>query len=66
MTFRSRGFHQYRPSLFIIVLTATVLAFIQNMVMFSFGLKELAIFSFPLSFTGIFLAEIISTSASSR
>jgi hypothetical protein len=46
--------------LFIIALTATVLAFIQNMVMFSFGLKELAIFSFPLSFTGICLAEIIS------
>jgi hypothetical protein len=46
--------------LFIIALTGTVLAFIQNMVMFSFGLKELAIFSFPLSFTGIFLAEIIS------
>jgi hypothetical protein len=60
MTFRNRGFHQQRPSLFIIALTATVLAFIQNMVMFSFGLKELAILSFPLSFTGIGLAQVIS------
>jgi hypothetical protein len=46
--------------MFIIALFATVLAFIQNTVMFSFGLKELAIFSFPLSFAGIFLAEIVS------
>jgi len=46
--------------MFIIALIATVLAFAQNIIMFSFGLKELAIFSFPLSFVGIFLAEIIS------
>jgi len=45
---------------FLIALTATVLAFIQNIVMFGFGLKELAIFAFPLSFTGICLIEIIS------
>jgi len=46
--------------LFIIALIATVLAVIQNLVMFSFGLKEQAIFFSPLSFIGIFLAEITS------
>lgn len=44
--------------MFIIALIATVLVFIQNLVMFGFGMKEMAIFSFPLSFTGIFLGEI--------
>ena len=44
--------------MFIIALIATVLAFIQNLVMFGFGMKESAIYSFPLSFTGIFLSEI--------
>jgi hypothetical protein len=44
--------------MFIIALIAAVLAFIQNIVIFSFGMKEMALFSSPLSFTGIFLAEI--------
>ena len=44
--------------MFIIALIATVLAFIQNSAIFSFGMKEFAIFSSPLSFAGIFLAEI--------
>jgi len=44
--------------MFIIALIATVLALIQNMFMFGFGMKEMAIFSFPLSFTWIFLSEI--------
>lgn len=45
-------------AMIIVALIATVLAFVQNMVMFAFGLKELAIFSFPVSFAGIFLVEI--------
>jgi hypothetical protein len=44
--------------MFIIALIATVLALIQNLLMFGFGMKEMAIYSFPLSFIGIFLAEI--------
>ena len=44
--------------MFIIALIATVLVFIQNLVMFGFGMKESAIFSSPLFFTGIFLGEI--------
>ena len=44
--------------MFIIALIATVLAFVQNLLMFAFGMKESAIFAFPLSFTGIFLGEI--------
>jgi hypothetical protein len=44
--------------MFIIALIATVLALIQNLVMFGFGMKESAIYAFPLSFTGIFLCEI--------
>src|SRR5208282_2460787 len=32
--------------------------FIQNLVMFGFGMKEMAIYSFPLFFIGIFLGEI--------
>ena len=44
--------------MFIIALIATVLAFIQNSVIFSFGMKEMGIFSSPLFFTGIFLCEI--------
>jgi len=44
--------------MFIIALIATVLVFIQNLVMFVFGMKESAIYAFPLSFTGIFLGEI--------
>lgn len=42
----------------IIAFIATVLVVVQNMVMFLFGLKELAILSFPLSFAGICLVEI--------
>jgi hypothetical protein len=42
----------------IIALIATVLAFIQNIVLFSFGMKEGALSAFPLSFTWIFLSEI--------
>jgi len=45
--------------MFIIALTAALLAFVQNSVMFRLGMKELAIFSFPLSFVGIFLAEVL-------
>jgi hypothetical protein len=44
--------------MFIIALIATVLAFIQNIVIFRFGMKEGAIYNFPLSFTWIFLSEI--------
>jgi len=44
--------------MFIIALIATFLAFVQNIVMFGFGMKEMAIYSSPLSFTGIFLTEI--------
>src|SRR5439155_10463058 len=43
----------------VIAITATVLAFVQNTVMFSLGMKEMAIFAFPLSFVGIFLAEVV-------
>jgi len=45
--------------MFIIALTATLLAFVQNTVMFRLGMKELAIFAFPLSFVGIFLAQLV-------
>ncbi|HEV2133721.1 MAG TPA: hypothetical protein VGR47_05610 [Terracidiphilus sp.] len=41
-----------------IAIAATILAFIQNSVMFAFGMKELAILSFPSSFAGIFLIEL--------
>jgi hypothetical protein len=44
--------------MFGIALIATVLAFVQNMIMFGFGMKEGAIFSSPLSFTWICLTEI--------
>jgi len=44
--------------MFIIALIATVLALIQNLVMFGFGMKEMAIYSSPLFFIGIFLCEI--------
>jgi hypothetical protein len=37
----------------------SVLAFIQNSIMFSAGFKEMAVFAFPLPFVGIFVAEII-------
>ena len=46
--------------MFIIALIATVLAFIQNLVMFGFGMKERAIYSAPLFFIGIFLGEIVA------
>jgi hypothetical protein len=36
---------------FVIALIATVLAFIQNLIIFSFGMKEQAIFSSPLPST---------------
>ena len=42
----------------IIAVIATLFALVQNAIVFAFGLKELAIFAFPLSFTGIFLAEL--------
>ena len=44
--------------LIVIPIVASILAFIQNSLMFSFGLKEQAIFGFPLPFIGIFLAEL--------
>ena len=45
--------------LIILAIIATVLAFVQNSIMFVFGFKEKAIFAFPLWFIGIFIAEII-------
>jgi hypothetical protein len=45
--------------MFVIALSGTLLAFVQNSVMFRLGMKELAIFSFPLSFVGVFLAELV-------
>ena len=41
-----------------IALIGILLAVIQNVLMFAFGLKESAIVSSPLSFGGIFLAEL--------
>jgi len=32
---------------------------VQNTVMFSLGMKEMAILAFPFSFVGIFLAEVV-------
>ncbi len=46
--------------LFLIALVATVLALVQNLAMFSLGMKEMAIMSFPLSFAGVFLLQIAS------
>lgn len=43
----------------VVAIAATILAFIQNMTMFAFGMKEMAITSSPLSFVGIFLLEIL-------
>jgi len=43
----------------VVAVTATILAFVQNTVMFSLGMKEMAIFAFPFSFVGIFLAEVV-------
>ena len=45
--------------LIVIPIVASILAFIQNSLMFSFGLKEQAIFGFPLPFIRIFLAELL-------
>lgn len=44
--------------LLLIAILASIVAFIQNLLMFAFGMKELAIFSFPLSFAGILLLEL--------
>lgn len=46
-------------TMLVIALIATVLAFVQNMVMFRLGMKEMAIFAFPFFFVGIFLAELV-------
>lgn len=43
----------------VVAVAATILAFIQNLTMFAFGMKEMAITSSPLSFAGIFLLEIL-------
>ena len=43
----------------VVAIAATILAFIQNLTMLAFGLKEMAITSSPLSFVGIFLLEIL-------
>src|SRR6266536_5970312 len=48
-----------KSMMLVIAVTATILAFVQNTVMFSLGMKEMAIFAFPLSFVGIFLAEVV-------
>ena len=50
----------FKPMLFLIALVATVLALVQNLAMFSLGMKEMAIMSFPLSFAGVFLLQIAS------
>lgn len=42
----------------VIATLATLLALIQNLIMFAGGMKESAIYSSPLFFTGIFLFEI--------
>lgn len=42
----------------VVAVAATILAFIQNLTLLAFGLKEMAITSWPLSFVGIFLLEI--------
>jgi hypothetical protein len=44
----------------VIAIVATILACIQNSLMFAFGMKEMAIASSPFSFIGIFLLEIVS------
>lgn len=44
--------------LLLVAILASIVAFIQNLLMFAFGMKELAIFSFPLSFAGILLLEL--------
>src|SRR5258707_23837 len=46
--------------MFIVAIISTALVLVQNLIMFGFGLKEAAIFAFPLSFVGIALAEIVS------
>ena len=46
--------------MFIIAIISTAIVLVQNLIMFGFGLKEAAIFAFPLSFVGIPLAEIVS------
>ena len=46
--------------MFIVAIISTAIVLVQNVIMFSFGLKEGAIFAFPLSFVGIPLAEIVS------
>jgi hypothetical protein len=42
----------------VIAILATLLALIQKLIMFAGGMKESAIYSSPLFFTGIFLFEI--------
>lgn len=42
----------------VIAILATLLALIQNLIMFAAGMKESAIYSSPLFFTGIFFLEI--------
>jgi hypothetical protein len=42
----------------VIAILATLLALIQNLIMFAGGMKESAIYSSPVFFTGIFLLEI--------
>ena len=46
--------------MFIVAIISTAIVLVQNLIMFGFGLKEAAIFTFPLSFVGIPLAEIVS------
>src|SRR5712691_4078673 len=46
--------------MFIVAIISTAIVLVQNLIMFGFGLKEAAIFAFPLSFVGIPLAEIVS------
>lgn len=43
-----------------IAIAATILAIVQNLIMFAFGMKEMAIVSFPAAFVGIFFLEITS------
>src|SRR6266498_3115374 len=46
-----------KSMMLVIAVTATILAFVQNMVMFSLGMKEMAIFVFPSHSLGFFLPK---------
>lgn len=49
----------YLIAVLLVAIVATVVAFIQSLVLFAFGLKEMATLSSPFSFVGIFLLEVV-------